>query len=128
MEDKMIEIARFQRRAEAEMLANLLLSEGIDCCVRDGISSRVMFGDADLWEAKVELLQKDVRRASGIMKDHGYETPAERSGTDAADPPEMYRLHSGRDKAGASKAITIITILIILLFGLLVYLNWHFNG
>ncbi len=36
----------------------------------------MMFGK-DIGGAKVELLQKDMLQAAEIMKDHGYEVPAE---------------------------------------------------
>ena len=79
MEDKIIEIARFESTAEAEMLVSLLKSEGIDCYVRDGLSSRTMFGYVDIGGAKVDLLSKDARRALKVMKDHDYEISEELS-------------------------------------------------
>ncbi|MDR1381104.1 MAG: DUF2007 domain-containing protein [Tannerella sp.] len=127
MEDKMVEIARFHQSADAEMLANLLQSEGVDCYVRDGISSRVMFGSVDLGGAKVELLQKDVPRASGIMRDHGYDVPDELPETVGFEELEQNRVYR-ENKARLSKALTVIIILIVALFGLLIYLNKYFNG
>ena len=79
MEDKVIEIARFESTAEAEMLVSLLKSEGIDCYVRDGLSSRTMFGYVDIGGAKVDLLSKDVCRALKVMKDHDYKISEELS-------------------------------------------------
>ena len=73
MEDKVIEIARFESTAEADILASLLKSEGIDCYVRDGLTSRTLFGYVDIGGAKVDLLIKDAKLALQIMKDHNYE-------------------------------------------------------
>ena len=62
MEDIVIEIARFEHMTEAEMLVSLLKSEGIECYVRDSISSSNFFGSVDIGGAKVELLKKDARQ------------------------------------------------------------------
>jgi len=77
MEDIVIEIARFEHMTEAEMLVSLLKSEGIECYVRDSISSSNFFGSVDIGGAKVELLKKDARRALDIMKEYNYEIPEE---------------------------------------------------
>jgi hypothetical protein len=127
MEDKMVEIARFHQTADAEMLANLLQSEGIDCYVRDGIISSVMFGNADLGGAKVELLQKDIQRASEIMRDHGYDVPEELPEAIAFENSEQNRIYQ-QNKAKLMKSITVIILLMVALFGILVYLNKYFNG
>jgi hypothetical protein len=126
MEDKMIEIARFQQATDAEILASLLRSEGVECCVRNGLSSSAMFGN-ESGGAKVELLEKDALRAAEIMKDHGYEAPAEWIGEVAsevvAEKREQDRADYEQSKAGLSKAMTIIIVFIVLLFVLLIFLN-----
>ncbi len=127
MEDKMIEIARFQLAADAEMLASLLQSEGIGCYVRDGLSSSMMFGK-DIGGAKVELLQKDMLQAAEIMKDHGYEVPAEIIEQLTSGDLEPGHDTLEKSKARRSKAMTIIVILIIVLLGALIFLNNYFNG
>ena len=150
MEDKIIEIARFTHAAEAEMLADLLRSEGIECYVRDGISSGVMLGSVDIGGAKVDLLQKDALRALEIMKDHNYEISeefleiiisenAENDGAIAGydniedDESEGSEIEQDNDedvnnKAKLSKQMTIIIVLLAILFGLLVFLNKYYNG
>ncbi|MDR3308395.1 MAG: DUF2007 domain-containing protein [Tannerella sp.] len=77
MKDRMIEVARFAQATEAEMLMNLLKSEGVDCYVRDGLSSNVIYGSAlgNIVEAKVELLEKDVPQALDIMREYNYAIP-----------------------------------------------------
>ena len=144
MEDKVIEIARFEQSTEAEMLANLLKSEGIECYVRDGISSRVMFGKADTGGAKVDILQKDARQALEIMKYYNYDIPeylremiasedSEPYDTDGYDSiaegeTEEYDTRRAENKARLSKNMTIILVLMFILFGILVFLNKYFNG
>ena len=168
MEDKVIEIARFENTTEAEMLAGLLKSEGIECYVRDGIISSNFFGSVDIGGAKVDLLKKDVRRALEIMKDHNYNIPEDfmpddsdqydtddnRTFTDdeiennngiASDDEREY-CNNVRDsvtsddiieedntiyannKAKLSKNMTIILVLMVILFGILVFLNKYYNG
>jgi hypothetical protein len=127
MKDKMIEIARFQLAADAEMLASLLRSEGVGCYVRDGLSSSFMFGKAT-GGAKVELLEKDALRATEIMKDHGYEIPEELVESFSSGNPDRDNMDYEQSKARLSKAMTIIIVLVVLLFGLLIFLNKYFKG
>ena len=157
MEDKVIEIARFKNVSEAEVLASLFKSEGIECFVRDTISSHSLFGVMDI---KVDLLLKDARRAMEIMRDHEYDIPKKLSELDLPEEPE----HDGsginnditddenvydddrnydeiseeeadidndemaRRKAKLSKQMTLILIILAILFGILVFLNKYFNG
>jgi hypothetical protein len=127
MEDKMIEIARFQLAANAEMLASLLQSEGINCYVRDGLSSNLLFGK-EMGRAKVELLEKDALRATEIMKDHGYEIPEGLIESFSSENLPQENPDYERSKKRLSKTMTIIIVLIVLLFGLLVFLNKYFKG
>ena len=71
MEDKMVELSRFTIVSKAEILANLLKSEGIDCYVRDCFMNQIYSG-VDFGGVKVELLEKDFQRAKEIMKAFGY--------------------------------------------------------
>ncbi|MDR2680758.1 MAG: DUF2007 domain-containing protein, partial [Tannerella sp.] len=117
----------FQQTSDAEMLANLLQSEGIECYVRDGISSRVMFGYVDSGGVKVELLQKDILQASEIMKAHGYDVPEELLEAVAFENSEQNRIYK-ESKEKLSKALTVIIIVIVALLGIIIYLNRYFNG
>ena len=71
MEDKMVELRRFTLVSEAEILANLLKSEGVDCYVRDCFITQIYSG-VDFGGVKIELLEKDLQRATEIMKAFGY--------------------------------------------------------
>ena len=151
MEDKVIEIAQFDQTAEAEMLASLLKSEGIECFVRDDFCSHIMSRRVDIGGAKVDLLKKDALRALEIMKDHGYEISEElreilileNAESDSAiadndnitedDESEDSEIEQDNDedvnkKAKLSKHMTIIIVLMAILFGLLVFLNKYYNG
>jgi len=72
--DKIIEIANFQQPEKAELLASLLKAEGIECYVRNEVSSRVLRGYADIG-ARVEVLENDVPQALAIMENAGYPLP-----------------------------------------------------
>ena len=157
MEDKVIEIARFKNVSEAEVLASLFKSEGIECFVRDTISSHSLFGVMDI---KVDLLLKDARRAMEIMKDHDYNIPEKLHELNLPEEPEhddsgikndftdgenvddddgYYDETSeegsaidsdeiAKRKEKLSRQMTIILIILAILFGLLVYLNKYYNG
>ena len=156
MEDKLIEIARFDQISEAEVLASLLKSEGIECCVHDEKIGNTFFGP-NFAGVRVELLKKDTQRALGIMKDYNYEIPEEFSGlipeddgahnsndgknnTDDKEFEEIQNEEAGyeddgntnteymQNRARLSRNMTIIIILMIILFGALVVLNKYFQG
>ncbi len=76
-EEKMVEIARFARPEEADVLLALLKSEGVDCYVRNAYSNRVLGGMVDIGGARVELLESAVPRALEIMIENGYDLPKE---------------------------------------------------
>ena len=145
MEDKVVEIARFRQFSEAEMLANLIKSEGIECYVRDGISSPVL-GYIDIGGAKVELLKKDARKALEIMKDHYYELPDDAEYLLEEEYPDGYTVEKkfedgyveyentdmeseyAKSKAKLSKTMTIIITLMAILLCILIFLNKYYNG
>jgi len=142
----MVVLARFNHGSEAEMLANLLKSEGIDCYVRDGYIHQI-YGDIDLGGVKVELLEKDLPRATEIMKDFGYLNNGESGKTseveeaeetedidedeeteEAIKALEEYRADYERKKEKLSRTMTILTIIIILLVGCMILVNKYYNG
>ena len=114
MEDKMVELTRFSQVSEAEMLANLLKSEGIDCYVRDSFISDIYKG-VDFGGAKVELLEKDLQRATEIMKDFGYMS---------SDNNTEYE----QNKAKMSRNLTVIGVLILIVVGIIIFLNKYYSG
>lgn len=75
--DKIVEIARFTYPAEAQTLMALLKSEGIECYLRNEITTQLMAGYVDVGGARVEILESDVPRAMEIMKAGGYDLPTE---------------------------------------------------
>lgn len=128
MEDKMVEIARFQYPAEAQSLMALLKSEGIDCYLRDEYSSQVMGGYVDIGGAKVEILESEVPRALEIMKDSGYEIP------DDDETSDTLRTVSGWGsripflrRFPVEKQILLILAAIAVLLGLLIFLTSLFD-
>ena len=75
--DKIVEIARFTYPADAQPLMALLRSEGIECYLRNELSSQIMAGYVDVGGARVEILESDVPRAMKIMEEGGYDLPRE---------------------------------------------------
>ena len=144
MEEKMVELTRFTKVSEAEILANLLQSEGIDCYVRNGFIHQIY--SVDLGGVIVELLEKDRERAQEIMKDCGY-TPSDGSADtqipeltdDSDDSAALDEWPDSEDsegeaaayeqkKAKLSRNMTVITVLIILLVAVIILLNKYYNG
>ena len=150
----MVELTRFKKVSEAEILANLLKSEGVDCYVRDGYMNQIYNG-LDLGGVKVELLEKDLERATEIMKDFGYLSSDDSAGlqttesSDFSENPEMTNnsdypddiddmsvpddyedrvANYERKKDKLSRNLTIIGVLIILVAALIILLNKYFNG
>ena len=76
VEDKMVEIARFQYVEQAQGLASLLQANGVVCYVRNEYTTQVM-GLTDVGGIRVELLESDVEQAMQIMEANGYEIPSE---------------------------------------------------
>lgn len=119
----MVEIARFQYPAEAQLLMALLRSEGIDCYLRNEYSSQVMAGYVDVGGARVEILESEVQHALEVMKDGGYELP------DEDENGEMVQVVAGWTKKipilrnlSAEKQILVILAFIAVLLGLLIFL------
>ena len=84
--DKIVEIARFTYPADAQPLMALLRSEGIECYLRNELSSQIMAGYVDVGGARVEILESDVPRAMKIMEEGGYDLPRE---DEQAEPVEQ---------------------------------------
>ena len=68
--DKIVEIARFTYPADAQPLMALLRSEGIECYLRNELSSQIMAGYVDVGGARVEILESDVPRAMKLSLIH----------------------------------------------------------
>ena len=144
MEDKMVELTRFAQASEAEMLVNLLRSEGIECYARDSLIGEIYRG-IDLGGVKVELLEKDMQRAQEIMKDYGYsdseklsdlqnsEEPENVEESDNAeefeidDVSEYYITEYKRNKEKLSRTMLIGCIVVILALVGLILLNKYFE-
>lgn len=75
--DKLVEIARFTYPAEAQTLMALLRSEGIECYLRNEITSQLYAGALEVGSARVEIKESDVEHAMEVMRIGGYEIPDE---------------------------------------------------
>jgi type III secretory pathway lipoprotein EscJ len=124
MEDKMIELTRYETLTQAEMLVNLLKSEGIDSYVKDSSS---FYGDAT-GGAKVELLEKDFGRAQQILNDHGYETNKEVGELIESENMATDNAVFEERRQKLSKSMTLIVILLVILLIALILLNKFLKG
>ena len=150
MEDKMVELSRFTLVSEAEMLANLLKSEGVDCYVRDCFINQIYSG-VDFGGVKVELLEKDLQRAKEIMKafhspfeggqgdviegNQGNVSPFEGGQGDVIEgnPEDVFdenqdEVFETQNKSNLSRTMTIYLIIILSLVGIIILLNKYYNG
>ena len=120
--DKMVEIARFTFPAEAQTLMSLLRAEGIDCYLRDEISSQVMAGYADIGGARVEILEKDLPRALEIMEEGGYASQEE---IDEDEPIEQVAGFASHipflRKYPLEKQIIILFVIVSVFLALVIY-------
>ena len=126
--EKIVEIADFRQVERAEMLANLLQSEGIDCYIRNKMSSSAFGGLIDMG-ARVELLESNLPRALEIMKDFGYlqseEEPddvQEEAFTDSRKGLERYIPFMR--KLSLEKQMAVIIVLLCGLVALIVFLGF----
>ncbi|MDH6305363.1 putative membrane protein [Parabacteroides sp. PF5-5] len=124
MMDKMVEIARFQYPSQAQTLVALLKSEGIDCYVRNEVSSQVMAGYVDVGGARVELLESEVSRAIEIMKANGYEIPDEDEQTEQIKAISGWAKHIPFLKnLSLERQILFLLLLVAVCVGLLVFMG-----
>jgi len=117
---KIVEIANFQQIERAEMLANLLQSEGIDCYIRNKVSSNFFGGLIDVG-ARIELLESNLPRALEIMEDYGYLQSEEENLPQS--PPKEGALR----KFSLEKQMIIILVLLCGLVALIVFLGSYLS-
>ena len=127
--DKMVEIARFQYPAEAQTLMALIKSEGVGCYLRNEYSSQVMAGYVDVGGARVEILESDVPQALEIMKEGGYDIPAEE------EQPEQIRVVVGWTRhipflrnLAFEKQIVILFLIIAVFLALLIFFGSEYSS
>lgn len=121
--DKMIEIASFQFPAEALTLRSLLESEGVQCYLRDELSSQILGSYVNIGGVKVEILEKDLPRALEIMEAGGYLSDIETE--ENSDSAKAIHSFSGHipflRKYTLEKQIIIIFAIVAVLLALLIY-------
>ena len=133
MADKVVELIRFTQISEAEMLANILKSEGVECYVRD-IHMNQIYKGVDLGGVRVELLEEDVARAREIMKAFGYLPSDNNPEIQISDESETVETledgiaENNPKTAKQARTMMIISFLLIILIGILVLLNNYFEG
>ncbi|MDH6535643.1 DUF2007 domain-containing protein [Parabacteroides sp. 52] len=120
--EKMVEVARFTYASDAQVLASLLKSEGIDCYIRNELITQVLAGIIDLGGARVELLESEVSRALEIMQENGYEIPGENEEACSVQTMSRWARHIPLlNKLPLEKQLFFMFFLIALLLTALVY-------
>ena len=66
--DKIVEIARFTYPADAQPLMALLRSEGIECYLRNELSSQIMAGYVDVGGAREDEQAEPVEQVAGFAR------------------------------------------------------------
>lgn len=129
IEDKMVEIARFQQPAEAQTLIALLKSEGIECYLRNEISSQLMAGYLDVGGARVEILESDVPLALEVMEAGGYDIPSEDEQAEQIQTVAGWARHIPflRNLA-LEKQIVIFLVIISVFLALLIFFSSQYSS
>lgn len=129
IEDKMVEIARFQQPTEAQTLIALLKSEGIECYLRNEISSQLMAGYLDVGGARVEILESDVPLALEVMEAGGYDIPSEEEGAEQIQTVAGWTRHIPFLRNFAlEKQIVIFLMIIAVFLALLIFLSSQYSS
>ena len=108
--DKIVEIARFTYPAEAQPLMALLRSEGIECYLRNELSSQIMAGYVDVGGARVEILEG------------GYDLPREDEQAEPVEQVAGFARHIPfLRKYPLEKQIMILFVIIAVFLALVIY-------
>lgn len=129
IEDKIVEIARFQQPAEAQTLIALLKSEGIECYLRNELSSQLMAGYLDVGGARIEILESDVARALEVMEAGGYDIPSEDEDADQIQTVGGWTRHIPFLRNFAlEKQIVIFFMIIAIFLALLIFFGSQYSS
>lgn len=129
IEDKIVEIARFQQPAEAQTLIALLKSEGIECYLRNELSSQLMAGYLDVGGARIEILESDVARALEVMEAGGYDIPLEDEEADQIQTVGGWTRHIPFLRNFAlEKQIVIFFMIIAIFLALLIFFGSQYSS
>lgn len=121
--DRMVEIARFQYPADAQVLMALLKSEGIECYLRNELSTQIL-SHIDVGGARLEILESDVLRAMEIMKAGGFEIPGENESPEAINNAANWMSHIPfLKKYSLPVQMILLSILVILALALFIGLG-----
>lgn len=122
--DKLIEIANFQKQADAYALQSLLESEGIRCILQDELINQVYGNLVDLGGIRVEVQEQDVPHALEVMEAYGYPV-----GEELAEPAQLKAISRFSEripflrKLSLEKQIIVILVITAVLLGLLIALG-----
>ena len=120
--DKIVEIARFAYRNSFNMAFTMFGPEGIECYLRNELSSQIMAGYVDVGGARVEILESDVPRAMKIMEEGGYDLPREDEQAEPVEQVAGFARHIPfLRKYPLEKQIMILFVIIAVFLALVIY-------
>lgn len=119
--DRMIEIARFLNPSEAYTLISYLKSEGIDCYLRNEITTSIYPYLDPSGGARVEILEENLERALQVMHEGGFETSSIKDKLDFTEDFDGKK--SLLSFLSLEQRILLIIILVIGTLAIIVYLN-----
>ena len=121
--DKIVEIARFTYPSEAQTLMALLRAEGIECYLRNELTSQIMAGYVDVGGARIEVLEKDVPRALEILKAGGYARFEDKRDKPVEQVAGLARHIPFLRKYTTEKQIMILFVFVAVLLASLIYVG-----
>ena len=70
--DRLVEVARFQYPTVAHMVEAMLRAREIECVLQNEYSTILFGGYADVGGVRIEVMEKDVKKAISVIDDFGY--------------------------------------------------------
>lgn len=127
MENKIVEIARFSKPEDAQILEALLRSEGIECYLRNEFTTQVLY-PADMGGVRVELLESEVPHAMEVMEANGYEFPKEDEETEQIEAVSGWARHIPFLRIyPLEKQIIILFLIVAVFLALFIYFSSNFS-
>ena len=101
----------------------LLRAEGIECYLRNELTSQIMAGYVDVGGARIEVLEKDVPRALEILKAGGYARFEDKRDEPVEQVAGLARHIPFLRKYTTEKQIMILFVFVAVLLASLIYVG-----
>ena len=111
-----------RRNSPVHLSGGCPTAEGIECYLRNELSSQIMAGYVDVGGARVEILESDVPRAMKIMEEGGYDLPREDEQAEPVEQVAGFARHIPfLRKYPLEKQIMILFVIIAVFLALVIY-------